>query len=107
MARERLARQVTERISGGRAELIAPERDQPFTLRIRPARLVDAIWQQFAVEITGMIACARCLAPGCGRWFPRNLGRSDRKFCSHACQMRAWRAAIPAEGLSRGIETNR
>jgi hypothetical protein len=39
-AREHLARKVTERISGTRAELIAPDGDQPFTQRIRPARNV-------------------------------------------------------------------
>jgi len=92
LAREHLARKVTERIAGGRPELIAPEDDQPFTLRYRPARLVDAIWQQFAAEIAGMMSAARCPAPGCGRWFPRSIGRSDRQFCSHACQMRAWRS---------------
>jgi predicted RNA-binding Zn ribbon-like protein len=91
LARERLARQVTEKVAGGRLELIAPESDQPFTLRIRPARLVDAIWQRFAAEIAGMMSAARCPAPGCGRWFPRSIGRSDRQFCSHACKMRAWR----------------
>jgi predicted RNA-binding Zn ribbon-like protein len=92
LARERLARQVTEKISGGRIELSAPESDRPFTICHRPARLVDAIWQRFAEEIAGMITCARCPAPGCGRWFPRSVGRSDRQFCSHACQVRAWRA---------------
>ena len=26
---------------------------------------------------------------GRGRWFPRSTVRSNREFCSHACQMRA------------------
>jgi hypothetical protein len=55
-------------------------------------RLIDAIWQRFTEEIAGMIACARCPAPKCGRWFPRSDGRGDRQFCCHACQMRAWRS---------------
>jgi hypothetical protein len=75
--------------TGGRFELI----DGPdFVLRYRPARLIDAIWQRFAEEIAGIIACARCPAPKCGRWFPRSDGRSDRQYCSHACQMRRLRA---------------
>jgi hypothetical protein len=91
LARERLVRQVSEKLAGGRLELIAPENGGPFTLRHRPVRLVDAIWQRFAEEIAGFISCARCPAPRCGRWFPRSVGRSDRHFCSHACQMRSWR----------------
>ena len=96
IAREHLARKVSERIAGGRAELIAPDDDQPFTLRIRPARLIDAIWQQFAAEIAGLMSAARCPAPGCGRWFPRSVGRNDRQYCCHACQMRTWRNATPS-----------
>ena len=51
---------------------------QDFALRYRPARLIDAIWQRFAEEIAGMIACARCPAPKCGRWFLKSDGRNDR-----------------------------
>jgi hypothetical protein len=92
LAREHLARKVTERIAGGRLELIAPQDGQSrFAIRYRPARLIDAIWQQFGAEVVGLIACTRCPAPGCGRWFPRSVGRRDRQFCSHACQMRVWR----------------
>ena len=91
LARERLARQATEKIAGGWLELIAPEGDGLFVIHHRPMRLIDAIWQRFAEEIAGMMTPARCPAPGCGRWFPRSVGRSDRQFCSHACQMRAWR----------------
>jgi predicted RNA-binding Zn ribbon-like protein len=93
LAREHLARKVTEKIAGGRLELIAPPDEGPsqFTIRHRPATLIDAIWQQFAEEIAGMIACAKCPAPKCGRWFPRSTARSDREYCSHACQMRVWR----------------
>jgi len=91
LARDHLARRATERVAGGWLELIASDGDGPFTIRHRPTRLVDVIWQQFAAEIAGRIACTRCPAPGCGRWFPRNGRRSDRQFCCHACQMRAWR----------------
>jgi hypothetical protein len=91
LARERLARQVTEKMVGRRPGLIAPDDDERFSLHHRPARLIDAIWQRFAEEIAGLITCARCPAPRCGRWFPRSVGRSDCQFCSHACQMRTWR----------------
>jgi hypothetical protein len=93
LAREHLARRVTEKLTGGRFELIAPPDEGPtqFVIRHRPVRLIDAIWQQFAGEIAGRMTAARCPAPGCGRWFPRSVGRSDREYCSHACQMRAWR----------------
>jgi len=89
LAREHLARRVTEKLVGGRFELIA---EPDFALRDQPSRLIDAIWQSFAEEITGLIACAKCPAPKCGRWFPRSAGRGDRQYCCHACQMRAWRA---------------
>jgi len=97
LAREHLAWQVTEKVAGGRLELIAPD-GGPFAIRHRPVRLIDAIWQQFAGEIAGRMTAARCPAPGCGRWFPRSVGRSDRQFCSHACQMRAWRNGSERSG---------
>ncbi len=105
LAREHLARRVTEKIAGGRLELIAPPDEGPsqFTLCHRPVRLIDAIWQRFAEEIAGLIACTRCPAPGCGRWFPRNGGRSDRQFCSHACQVRAWRNGSPSFDAKRSF----
>lgn len=93
LAREHLARRVTEKMAGGRLELIAPNGDaSQFSIRHRPVRLIDAIWQRFAEEIAGLITCAKCPAPKCGRWFPRSTVRSDREYCSHACQVRAWRA---------------
>ena len=94
LAREHLARRVTEKLARGRMELIAPGggESSQFVLNHRPARLSDALWQRFAEEISGAFACARCPAPKCGRWFVRSGGRSDRRFCSHNCQMRAWRA---------------
>lgn len=80
LARERLARQVTEKLAGGRLELIAPDGDRRFVIRHRPVRLIDAIWQRFAEELAGIISCTRCPAPGCARWFPRNGGRAIASF---------------------------
>jgi len=95
LAREHLARKVAEKMAGTRFELaIAPDGEQDqFVIRYRPMRLIDAIWQRFAEEIAGTITCAKCAAPKCGRWFPRSAGRSDRRFCCHACQMRFRRTA--------------
>ena len=89
LTREHLARRVTEKMAGGRFELIAEP--DVFALRYRPARLIDTIWQRFAEEIAGIVTCAKCPAPNCGRWFPLSGGRSDRQYCCHACQVRAWR----------------
>jgi hypothetical protein len=88
-----LSRKVTEKMAGVRFDLTAsPEgEDDEFVIRYRPLRLIDAIWQRLAEEIAGVITCARCPAPKCGRWFSRNTVRSDREYCSHSCQMRAWR----------------
>jgi len=75
------------------ADLLPPEPDGggKVVLCYGPMLLIDAIWQQFAREGAGIITCAKCPAPNCGRWFPRNQTRSDRQYCSHACRMRAWR----------------
>ncbi|MFN0165481.1 MAG: hypothetical protein ACKV22_03535 [Bryobacteraceae bacterium] len=72
LAREHLARRVTEKMAGGRFELIAPPDEGPsqFVIRHRPVRLIDAIWQRLAEEIAGMITCAKCPAPKCGPLVP-------------------------------------
>lgn len=41
----------------------------------RPVLLIDAIWEQLAREAAGIIQCAKCTAPNCGRWFLRSAGR--------------------------------
>ena len=94
--RDFLARKLAEKMAGARFELVvAPDGDEDqFVIRYRPMRLIDAIWQRFAEEISGVITCAKCPAPKCGRWFPRSAGRSDRMFCSHACQMRFRRVVV-------------
>jgi hypothetical protein len=59
--------------------IASPDGGRQYALRYRPLRLIDAIWQRFAEEISGAFACARCPAPKCGRWFLLNGGRSDRQ----------------------------
>jgi hypothetical protein len=67
------------------------EENAAVVLRYRATRFLDAIYQRFAEEFSGLIHCARCPAPNCGRWFLKSAGRGDRRFCSHLCKMRAFR----------------
>ncbi len=92
-ARALVGRKITQAMAGVGFDLTAaPEgKHDQLVIRYQPRRLIDAVWQRFAEEIAGVIACARCPAPKCGRWFLRSAGREDREFCCHACQMRAWR----------------
>jgi len=93
LGRQRLGRELTAKLAGVRFDLTASaegENDH-FAIRCQPARLIDALWQRFAEEIAGLIVCAKCPAPGCGRWFLRSTGRSDKAYCSGRCRMRKCR----------------
>jgi hypothetical protein len=72
---------------------LAAERENGagFRMRYRPANLRTALWQRLAGEVTGLLRCARCPAPRCGRWFLKGDSRSDRLFCSKTCKVRAFR----------------
>ncbi len=64
----------------------------PFRLRYRPPDLRAALWQRLAGEAAGLIPCANCPAPSCGRWFlAGGASRSDKQFCSDRCRVRAFR----------------
>jgi hypothetical protein len=90
--RELVAHRITERLARTPFHLTARlDGNGKIVLRYRPVLLVDALWQQFAREVAGIIQCAKCPAPGCGRWFLRSAGRSDRQYCSPPCRMRVWR----------------
>jgi hypothetical protein len=90
--REPVARRITERLARTPFHLTArPDGHGKIVLRYRPMLLIDAIWQQFARQLTGIITCAECPAPNCGRWFLRNVSRSDRQYCSPTCRTRVWR----------------
>jgi len=79
------------KLSAVRFQLIPVEENGAVVLRYRAARFIDAIYQRFAEEFAGLIQCARCPAPDCGRWFLKSAGRGDRRFCSHPCKMRVLR----------------
>jgi len=85
------ARRITERLARAPFDLAATADGRGIAVGYPPTLLIDAIWQQFAREAAGIITCARCPAPNCGRRFLRSQTRSDRRYCSHACRMRAWR----------------
>lgn len=70
----------------------------PVRLRYRPNDLRAALWQRMAGEAAGLIHCARCPAPSCGRWFlAGGASRSDRQFCSDRCRVRAFRLSGKSE----------
>jgi hypothetical protein len=94
-ARASLGRKITQAMAGVLFDLtVSPEgKHDQLVIRYQPRRLIDAIWQRFAEEVAGMMACARCPAPKCGLWFLRSAGREDRDYCCHACQVRAWRTS--------------
>ena len=83
---------LAEKLSAARFRLVPVEENGGVVLRYHATRLIDAIYQRFAEEFAGLIQCARCPAPNCGRWFLKSACRGDRRFCSHPCKMRAWRA---------------
>ena len=103
--RAMLTRRINANLAGEGFHLASGHGDtDTFRLCYRPINLRAALWQRFAEEVAGLIACIRCAAPGCSRWFPGNTVRRDKRFCSAACRNRAFRKAIrvPAAGLEVG-----
>ena len=82
---------LAEKLAAVRFRLVPVQEKGAVVLRYRATRFLDAIYQRFAEEFSGLIHCAQCPAPHCGRWFLKSPGRTDRRFCSHPCQMRAFR----------------
>jgi hypothetical protein len=70
-------------------------REDPLTgaarLCIRPETLLDALWTQVAQAVDGSQSLQNCFV--CKQWFTikSGEGRSDKKYCSDACRMRAYR----------------
>ncbi len=89
LACEHLARHVTEKMAGGRFELIA---EPDFVLRYRPLRLIDATRQSFPRRslASSRAASGRCLSAAAGSC----ADRGDRRYCCHACQMWACKAGL-------------
>jgi len=60
-------------------------------VRLSPINLIGALWLQFALAVDGNVGYAHCQS--CGSWFPiaSGAGRTDKRYCSDACRMRAYR----------------
>jgi hypothetical protein len=73
------ASKLAEKLQSARFQLIASPENGAVVLRYRSTRFIDAIYQRFAEELSGLIACTKCPAPNCGRWFLKSAGRGDSK----------------------------
>lgn len=64
-------------------------------LSIRPPNLTEAMWIQFILAVDGNFNIQPCSE--CPKWIPiASAGhRSDRRYCSDACRMRAYRKRKP------------
>lgn len=62
-----------------------------WNLHFEPECLLDGLWFQFALAIRGQIEHRQCVV--CAAWFEiaTGSGRRDKRYCSVACQMRAYR----------------
>jgi hypothetical protein len=60
-------------------------------LCIRPVTFQEALWAQFVLAIDGNVNLRACVQ--CRKWFTLEAGRGrpDKKYCSNACRMRAYR----------------
>jgi len=72
-------------------QLLWDRKDVELGLSMVPSTLAGFMWLQFATAIQGNVAHRRC--EDCGHWFALGgrLGRSDKRFCSGTCKMRAHR----------------
>ena len=77
--------------------------DNRFLLGYRPLRLVDAVWQRFAEEISGRIQCVRCPASKCGRWLLKGAARSDSRLLLQRMQEPGVPRTTPPSGSERRL----
>jgi predicted nucleic acid-binding Zn ribbon protein len=56
-----------------------------------PQNLLQTLWFQFAHAVVGDVRHRQCIV--CSAWFviAPGLGREEKKYCSEACRMRAYR----------------
>ena len=90
-AREELRFMVDDSVTNVISLIILPEPNEYWSVHISPECLLDFLWLQFATAIAGGIRYQSCVE--CGAWFivAPGRGREDKKFCSDACRMRAYR----------------
>jgi hypothetical protein len=71
-------------------------KESPRTIRDVPRNLLAACWLQFAQTFEGDRVHSQCEAPGCKNFFETKSAagkRTDSKYCSPTCRVRAWRTA--------------
>ena len=101
-AREELASMVNDNVIQAYSLIIWAQPHQSWTVRISPECLLDFLWLQFASVIVGGARYQHC--EECGGWFivAPGEGREDKKFCSDACRMRAYRKRKKSAGKHNG-----
>ena len=69
----------------------------PPTLSISPPDLETALWLQLAIAVTDAPEIKKC--EECPTWFEvaPGKGRPEKKYCSDACSMRAYRKRVAAK----------
>ena len=90
-ARAELASMVDDASERVFSLMLWPRDDDAWETSIAPDCLLDFLWLQFAHAIAGDVRFQSCIE--CGAWFivAPGRGREDKKFCSDACRMRAYR----------------
>ena len=65
--------------------------DDRLAISLIPSNLIGALWLQFAHSVAADVDFAKCVE--CGTWFEvaPGSGRPDKRYCSDACRMRAYR----------------
>ncbi len=68
-----------------------PEQQIASEISFKPNGLIGALWLQFALAVDGNTEFDRCTQ--CSEWFELGpgSGRPDKRYCSDACRMRAYR----------------
>ncbi len=71
---------------------------------LMPKGLIGALWLQAALAITGKADYRQCT--DCPTWFALSpeQGRPDKRFCSDACRMRAYRKRRKKAGRGKTRE---
>jgi len=88
-----IQRVVNENLKDGAAPRLLWNNDQTaVSVHLVPKNLLGAIWLQVASAIERESSFRQCVQ--CGTWFEvsRQAGRSDKRYCSNACRIRAHRS---------------
>jgi hypothetical protein len=73
-------------------------------LHVRPRRLLDALWLQFARGVTGEFVYQQCANPRCGHWFEKRATSTKRIYCDNGASCKVIRCRIEDEKRKRAAE---